>query len=195
MHPDWQLVERLLVVSLLEQDNQSVLHQILSVIQRSLPQIHISVLTSLPFSVLPSFPDSLPNAFPGKQDCALDIISPSFPFSSLANHAEPLIQILKARSFDAAIVVTLPQQSPYLVAYCCYLAGIPIRVGQSCEFSGGVLSYWVKPPIDPVNPLEYQLHLLQSAGFAIDRSNLFDQSSHSAAPDSVSAPAADVAIM
>lgn len=156
MRPNWQQVKRLLVVSLLAQEDQSALIQFLPLIQQSLTEASISVLAA--FSGLP-FDESL---------STLDLLSLPFSFSELTDRADDLIQILKARSFDAAIVFTAPQQSPYLVAYCCYLASIPIRVGQSCEFGGGVLFHCVKPPIDPVNVLEYQLHLLRSVDL-IDR--------------------------
>ena len=52
-----------------------------------------------------------------------------------------LIPQLRDRRFDAAIILTQSGQSPYAAAYLCYLAGIPIRVGQSCEFGGSVLSH------------------------------------------------------
>ncbi|NJN87256.1 MAG: hypothetical protein HC881_14335 [Leptolyngbyaceae cyanobacterium SL_7_1] len=74
------------------------------------------------------------------------------------------IHQLESRSFEAAIVWTPPGRSPHALAYGCYLAGIPIRVGQSQEFGGGVLSPWVRPPIEPVPLTEYYLHLLRSAG-------------------------------
>jgi hypothetical protein len=75
-----------------------------------------------------------------------------------------IINVLQASSFDAAIILTLPGQSPYQLAYLCYLAGIPIRLGQSQEFGGGVLSHCIQPPLDPVPPTQYILHLLHSAG-------------------------------
>jgi hypothetical protein len=73
-----------------------------------------------------------------------------------------LIQILRQRAFQAAVIFTQPHQSCYSLAYLCYLAGIPIRVGQSMEFAGGVLSHWIKPIADPVSPVDYHLHLLKS---------------------------------
>lgn len=65
------------------------------------------------------------------------------------------------RAFDAALIVTAPDDSPYSIAYLCYLAGIPIRVGQSREFGGGVLSHTITPPVDPVSLETYYSHLLQ----------------------------------
>jgi hypothetical protein len=76
-----------------------------------------------------------------------------------------LIELLQSIGFDAAITLTLPNQSPFSLAYLCYLAGIPIRIGQSQEFGGGVLSLCIQPPAEPVSLLEYNLHLLKAAGF------------------------------
>jgi ADP-heptose:LPS heptosyltransferase len=56
-----------------------------------------------------------------------------------------LIQVLQAEAFDAALLFTEDTISPHPIAYLCYLAGIPIRIGRSLEFGGGVLSHAVKP--------------------------------------------------
>lgn len=53
---------------------------------------------------------------------------------------------LQSHAFEAAILFTAPGQSPYTLAYLCYLAGIPVRIGQSREFGGGVLSHCFSPP-------------------------------------------------
>jgi ADP-heptose:LPS heptosyltransferase len=52
-----------------------------------------------------------------------------------------LIEKLRLSAFDAAVIFTNSGESPYALAYSCYLAGIPIRVGDSQEFGGGVLSH------------------------------------------------------
>lgn len=48
--------------------------------------------------------------------------------------------------FEAALIFVGVGQSPYPLAYMCYLAGVPIRVGWSLEFGGGLLAMWLKPP-------------------------------------------------
>jgi ADP-heptose:LPS heptosyltransferase len=55
-----------------------------------------------------------------------------------------LIAKLRQFAFDASVIFTNPQQSPYPLAYICYLAGIPIRISQSQEFGGSVFSHGVK---------------------------------------------------
>jgi ADP-heptose:LPS heptosyltransferase len=71
-----------------------------------------------------------------------------------------LISKLRQGAFDAAVIFTNPGESPYLLAYICYLAGIPIRIGQSQEFGGGVLSEWVKLPPKDSHPVDKYLFLL-----------------------------------
>ncbi|MBW4442806.1 MAG: hypothetical protein KME10_16535 [Plectolyngbya sp. WJT66-NPBG17] len=51
-----------------------------------------------------------------------------------------LIELLKIEQFDLAIVLPDENRSPYPFAYVCYFAEIPVRIGISCEFGGGVLS-------------------------------------------------------
>jgi ADP-heptose:LPS heptosyltransferase len=72
---------------------------------------------------------------------------------------------LRSHQFDAAVIFNNSFQSPYPLAYLCYLAGIPIRLGQSKEFGGSVLSHWVKPPPDE-NPVDRHLFLLESVDLA-----------------------------
>lgn len=80
------------------------------------------------------------------------------------NHLADLIQAMQKRAFAAAIILTKPDQSPYTLAYLCYLAGIPIRVGQSQEFAGGVLSTCITPSPDNISLTEYYLHPLKAVG-------------------------------
>ncbi|WP_416674551.1 glycosyltransferase family 9 protein [Egbenema bharatensis] len=93
---------------------------------------------------------------------------PNILIASMAALAYPnLIENLQRGEFDAAILFTAPGRSPYAMAYLCFLAGISVRVGQSQEFGGGVLTHCVKPPIEPVSAAEYQRYLLQALGFAV----------------------------
>lgn len=64
--------------------------------------------------------------------------------------------------YDAALILTAPGQSPFTLAYLCYLAGIPIRIGQSWEFGGQVLTHCLPPPESP--DCNRHLHLLQGMG-------------------------------
>jgi lipopolysaccharide heptosyltransferase II len=80
---------------------------------------------------------------------------------------QALVDELRTRRFDAAVILTSFAQSPYPPAWVCYAAGIPIRLGQSKEFGGSLLSQRVIPPPDGIHQVDRNLHLLAAAGFAI----------------------------
>ncbi|MCO6429731.1 MAG: glycosyltransferase family 9 protein [Deltaproteobacteria bacterium] len=71
---------------------------------------------------------------------------------------------IRKGNFDAAIIFTSFSQSPYPPAFACYLAGIPVRIAQSKEFGGGVLTHWIRPPADELHQVDRNLHLLESLG-------------------------------
>ncbi|HEY8477659.1 MAG TPA: hypothetical protein VIN09_12405 [Chloroflexota bacterium] len=80
----------------------------------------------------------------------------------LAREQWALVQHLRAHQFDAAFVFSPPGESPYPLAYACYLAGIPVRCGTSIEFGGGVLTHWVKPLRAPDAPEQHHAHLVRA---------------------------------
>jgi ADP-heptose:LPS heptosyltransferase len=79
---------------------------------------------------------------------------------------EDLAARLGTRSFDAALILTEPGASPFTPAYACYLAGIPVRLGQSVEFGGSVLSHRISPAFPPLPAAQHHLHLLHAVGLA-----------------------------
>lgn len=82
-----------------------------------------------------------------------------------------LIRTLQAGKFDAAIIFTSFSQSPHPAAFLCYLAGIPLRIGESKELENGVLTLEVPPIPDEIHQVERNLRLIEAAGFeVIDRS-------------------------
>src|SRR3712207_8117750 len=72
-------------------------------------------------------------------------------------------------------IYTLSLHDALPISFVCYLAGVPIRLGQSREFGGSVLSQWVKPLPDGAHQVDRNLHLLESAG---DRKSTRLNSSH-----------------
>jgi lipopolysaccharide heptosyltransferase II len=57
-----------------------------------------------------------------------------------------LIEVLRARHFDAAVIFTVYSQSPLPAAYLCYLAGIPLRLAHCRENPYRLLTHWVPDP-------------------------------------------------
>lgn len=54
----------------------------------------------------------------------------------------------RLRGYDAMVVSTSFSQSPWPPAYAAALAGVRVRVGQSREFGGSVLTHWITPAPD-----------------------------------------------
>ncbi len=80
---------------------------------------------------------------------------------------QELIEEIRRREFGAAFLFTSFSQSPFPPAYVCYLAGIPLRVAQSREFGGGVLTHWVRPLPDSAHQADRNLHLLKEVGIPV----------------------------
>lgn len=76
-----------------------------------------------------------------------------------------LVETLRERAFDAAIVFTSFSQTPHGAAYACYLAGIPLRLGESKEFGGSLLTTELRGLPDGLYQAERSLRLLEAAGF------------------------------
>lgn len=152
----WKTVDRLLICCSQTGSGETIVHlnPALKQLQQTLPGTQITLL-----------------AVQNNQDTCLRTLEPDSELQSNSLEGAlrrslslpQMIQTIADRHFNAAIMFTAPTESPYALAYLCYLAGIPIRLGQSWEFGGGVLSTCVQPPIDPVPLSEYHLHLLKSA--------------------------------
>lgn len=78
---------------------------------------------------------------------------------------DALVAELRGGAFDAAVILTSFSQSPWPPAYACWRAGIPLRIGQSSEFGGSLLSQWIRPLPHHFHQVDRNLHLLESAGF------------------------------
>jgi ADP-heptose:LPS heptosyltransferase len=78
-----------------------------------------------------------------------------------------LITTLRQRRFDAAIIFTSFKQTPHPAGYACYLAGIPLRLGESKEWGGGVLTDELLSAPDELHQAERNLRLIESVGFQV----------------------------
>ncbi|HEX6293271.1 MAG TPA: glycosyltransferase family 9 protein [Herpetosiphonaceae bacterium] len=90
------------------------------------------------------------------------------PFDPARERA--LIDLLAERAFDAALIFTSFSQTPHVPGYVCYLAGIPLRAGESKEFGGRALSTELRGAPDELHQVERNLRLVEHLGFvASDR--------------------------
>ncbi len=75
------------------------------------------------------------------------------------------------REFDAVIIFTSFSQSPHPAAFVSCLAGIPLRLGESKETGGTMLTHEIPAAPDELHQVERNLRLIESVGFEIhDRS-------------------------
>lgn len=155
----WQTVEQLLLLcTSTGQGESAALDSALQVIQQSLSATCITLL------LIESSNYRYATIATNLNDWIRQTIAISY------DRDMTLIERMQEQSYDLAIVFTAPGQSPYALAYYCYLAGIPLRLGQSQEFGGGVLSHSVQPPIEATTLASYYLHLLKSIGFSLAES-------------------------
>jgi lipopolysaccharide heptosyltransferase II len=65
----------------------------------------------------------------------------------LDSHPEfAMIERLRQRGFDAAVIFTVFSQNPLPSAFLCYLAGIPLRLAHCHENPYQLLTHWVLDP-------------------------------------------------
>ncbi|MHB0868451.1 MAG: glycosyltransferase family 9 protein [Chloroflexota bacterium] len=77
-----------------------------------------------------------------------------------------MVEVLKARRFDGAIIFTSFRQSSLPAAYLSYLAEIPLRLGASSDGSGSLLTTRHKHPEQPLmHEVERALDLVAAEGF------------------------------
>jgi hypothetical protein len=172
---DWCNVRHLLIIGGDPKPEVLSLHSALSMVRRALPWVQLTLLTleALEFSALEQMHVEAIALFGGGGSHQSLQNGNRFTNSTatyqedgdnLMRHARTLIPLLRDHQLDAALILTVPAQSPFAWGYLCYLAGIPIRIGQSHEFGGGVLSTCITPPLETVSMTEYYLHLLRSVG-------------------------------
>jgi ADP-heptose:LPS heptosyltransferase len=78
-----------------------------------------------------------------------------------------LIEDLKQRQFDAAMIFTSFSQSPHPPGLICALAGIPLRLGESKEQDDSTLTHAVAPAPDNIHQVDRNLRLIAAVGFAV----------------------------
>jgi ADP-heptose:LPS heptosyltransferase len=78
-----------------------------------------------------------------------------------------LINLLTGRGFDAALIFTSFSQTPHTPGYACYLAGIPLRAGESKEFGGSTLTDELRGAPDELHQVERNLRLIEHLGFIV----------------------------
>lgn len=77
---------------------------------------------------------------------------------------QQMIETIRERQFDGAIIFTSFRQSPLPAAYLCYLADIPLRVAASIDGPGSLLTTRHKHPEHMMHEVERGLDLVGAIG-------------------------------
>lgn len=97
------------------------------------------------------------------------------PQTATATVCFELINILKTKQFDAAIIFTVYSQSSLPAALVCLMAGIPLRLAYSRENPYGLLTHWV-PDEEPYSFIQHQVErdikLVEHIGAVTDNHHL-----------------------
>jgi ADP-heptose:LPS heptosyltransferase len=156
----WQDIGRLLVMRMDNLGDVIMAGPALRAIRETLPTVDLTLMTS-----------------PAGQEAALllpwvDHVLPwrslwqdmgDLPFDPAREYG--LVQTLQARRYDAAVILTSFSQSPLVAAYACYLAGIPLRLGEPKDFGGAVLSDTPPSPSPlEMHQVERNLRLVETVG-------------------------------
>lgn len=161
LDPRWSKVERLLVARLDNAGDVLMCQPALRAIRAGLPRAQITLWASpggAPIAGLLPEVDGVLTTRALWQDLGRLAFDPE--------RERDLVQTLADGGYDALIAFTSFAQTPHPPAYAGYLAGIPLRAGQSREFAGGVLSDAITPPPDEVHQVDRNLHLAEALGFA-----------------------------
>lgn len=168
-HEVWGEARRILAVRMDNIGDVIMLGPALRALRAAMPRASLTLLTS------PAGSQAAPLLSPWIDEVMVERAlwqdaSNALAFEPAREHV--LLDRLRGGRYDAAFIFTSFSQSPYPAAYACYLAGIPIRVGESKEFGGGVLSVAATPLPDEVHQVDRNLHLLEAAGIPVGHRDL-----------------------
>jgi ADP-heptose:LPS heptosyltransferase len=156
----WLEARNILAVRLDNIGDMVMLGPALRAVKETLPQALLTVLaTPSGATAIPLLPwvDDVIAWRPIWQDLG------HLPFAP--DRERELISTLAERKFDAALIFTSFNQTPHPPGYVCYMAGIPLRAGESKEFGGRCLTNELKGAPDELHQVERNLRLVEALGF------------------------------
>jgi ADP-heptose:LPS heptosyltransferase len=162
----WADARRILVMRLDNIGDVVMTSPVLRALKENLPEAHITLMASPGGSEAAPLLPWVDEVLPWRvlwQDLGRLSFDPAREWG--------LIETLRKGKYDAAIILTSFKQTPHAAGYACYLAGIPLRLGESKEWGGGVLATEVPPAPDELHQAERNLRLIEQVGFQVkDRS-------------------------
>ena len=160
---DWLAARHLLAVRLDNIGDIIMLGPALRAIKESLPRIRLTLLASpggaLATSLLPWIDEVI------AWRTLWQDVGQRMPFDPA--YELELVDLLAKQGFDGALLFTSFKQTPHVAGYVCYLAGIPLRAGESKEFGGSTLTTELSGAPDDMHQVERNLRLVEHLGFTV----------------------------
>lgn len=171
MHPRcWKTARNILCVRLDSLGDVLMTTPALRAVRESLPGRKVTLLTSPAGAALK-----------GLVPLVDDWITYAAPWMKATSPREnsqidrALIDLLRQRHFDAAIIFTVFSQNPLPAAMLCYLAEIPLRLAHCRENPYGLLTDWAvetEPHQGIRHEVRRQLDLVSQVGYTTDNDSL-----------------------
>ena len=167
MNGPWAEVRRILVMRLDNIGDVMMTSPVLRALKENLPESSITLMASPGGSKAAPLLPWVDEVLPWRvlwQDLGHLSFDPA--------RERQLIDTLARGNYDAAIILTSFKQTPHVAGYLCYLAGIPLRLGESKEWGGGVLTTEIAPAPDELHQAERNLRLIEHVGFRVEDRSL-----------------------
>jgi lipopolysaccharide heptosyltransferase II len=163
---DWRAARSVLCVRLDALGDVLMSTPAIRALKESLPGRRITLLTSSSGArmagMIPVIDDVIEYEAPWMKSAGSPAVRPEQAASDLA-----MIEELRSRRFDAAVIFTVYSQSPLPAALFCHLAEIPRRLAHCRENPYALLTDWVEEP-EPESLIRHevqrQLDLVASVG-------------------------------
>ncbi len=175
----WNAVKRILCIRLDTIGDVIMTTPAMRFLQESQPDRHLTLMTSeAGAAIVPLVPDL---------DDLIVYDAPWLKATAPRQNSTPefeMIEQLRQRQFDAAVIFTVYSQNPLPSAFLCYMAGIPLRLAHCRENPYQLLTHWVKevePDQITRHEVQRQLDLVKSIG--ADVSPIWPASAPDEVPD------------
>lgn len=160
---DWLSTRHLLAVRLDNSGDVVMLGPALRAIKETLPRVRLTLLASpagaMAAPLLPWFDDVI------TWRSLWQDVGQRMPFDPV--YELKLVNLLAKQAIDGALIFTSFKQTPHVAGYACYLAGIPLRAGESKEFGGSTLTTELSSAPDNLHQVERNLRLVEHLGFTV----------------------------
>jgi ADP-heptose:LPS heptosyltransferase len=166
--PEWQSARRILAIRLDNLGDVLLATPAIRAIKQSLPDASVTLLAS-PVGAQAG------RLHPDVDDVIVYESPQMDPWRRLqqdSQREQRMIELLKERAFDGAIIFTSFRQSSLPAAYLCYLADIPLRHAASIDGPGSLLTSRHQHPERMMHEVERGLDLVGAVGLRADKNDL-----------------------